>query len=155
MFTRQDILDIAIRLEENGEKTYLAACEHAPSTDIKDLLTWIAEEERHHARWFSALKERLEKGEDHALMAEFSQALVEDVVKGQTFSLQEVDFAAIDSVDAMIRTFIGFEDDTVAFYELLKSFINDPPTAAQLEIIIDEEKKHIARFQQMLSENPA
>lgn len=155
MFSQQDILDIAIRLEENGEKTYLAACAHAPSTAMRELLTWIAEEERNHARWFSALKERLAQGEDHALMAEFSQALVEDVVQGQTFSLQEVDFGTIDSVDQMIRTFIGFEDDTATFYELLKSFITDPPTAAQLEIIIAEEKKHIERFRQMLSGNPA
>jgi rubrerythrin len=150
MFTRQDILDIAIRLEENGERTYLAACAHAPVQDLQALLTWIAGEERNHAKWFGELKDRLEKGEDHALMAEFSQALVEDVVQGQTFSLQEVDFTAIASVDEMIRTFIGFEDDTVAFYELLKSFINDPPTAAQLDAIIAEEKKHIDRFRQML-----
>lgn len=155
MFTPQDILDIAIRIEENGAKTYLAAREHAPGEELKALLSWAAAEERNHARWFQALKDRLEKGEDHALMAEFSQALVEDVVQGQVFSLQEVDFAAIDTVDQMIRTFIGFEDDTVAFYELLKTFCEDLPTTAQLERIIEEEKKHIARFRQMLSGSPA
>lgn len=155
MFTQQDILDIAIRLEENGERTYLAARAHAPSEDLKSLLTWIAGEERNHARWFGTLKDRMQKGKDHALMADFSQALVEDVVKGQVFSLQEVDFAAIETADELIRTFMGFEDDTVAFYELLKTFIDDPPTSAQLEIIIAEEKKHIDRFREMLSDNPA
>ena len=152
MFTAQDILDIAIRLENNGEKTYRDARQNTPDAELKALLAWIADEERNHARWFTRLKDRLTQGEDHHLMAEMSRALVEDVVRGQAFSLQEVDFQAIDTPDKMIRTFIGFENDTLAFYEILKTFIDDPATAKQLELIIAEEKKHIAKFRQLLSE---
>ena len=153
MFTAQDILDIAIRLENNGEKTYLDASRNTQDNSLKSLLTWIAEEERAHANWFSQLKERLEKGEDHHLMAEFSRALVEDVVQGQTFSLHEVDFEAINTPEKMIRTFIGFEDDTIAFYEVLKGFIDDPTIAGQMEQIIEEEKKHMTHFRELLSES--
>lgn len=151
MFTAQDILDIAIRLENNGEKTYRDARQHAPNADLKALLAWIAQEERNHARWFTGLKDRLAKGEDHHLMAEMSRALVEDVVRGQAFSLQAVDFKTIDTADKMVRTFIGFEDDTIAFYEVLKTFIDDPAIAGQLEQIIAEERKHIAAFRELLS----
>ena len=153
MFTAQDILDIAIRLEKNGEKTYRNAQLHISNDELKTLLTWIAQEEHDHARWFTELKNRLTQGEDHHLMAELSQALVEDVVQGQAFSLQEVDFETIDSPDKMLGTFIGFEDDTIAFYEVLKSFIDETAIAAQLEQIILEEKKHMATFQDMLSES--
>ena len=154
MFSAQDILDIAIRLENNGEQTYLDARQHAPDKDLKDLLDWIAREEESHARWFNELKNRLSKGEDHHLMAQLSRALVEDVVQEQSFSLQEVDFEAIHSADEMIRTFIGFEEDTIAFYGILKSFVEDPAIAGQLEQIINEEKKHIAQFQQLLMKQP-
>jgi len=153
MFTAQDILDIAIRLEKNGEKTYLNAQLHISNDELKTLLAWIAHEEHNHARWFTDLKSRLTQGEDHHLMAEFSQALVEDVVQGQAFSLQEVDFETIDTPDKMLRTFIGFEDDTIAFYKVLKTFIDNAAIAAQLERIILEEKKHMATFQDMLSES--
>ncbi len=152
MFTAQDILDIAIRLENNGEKTYLEASRNTQDASLKSLLTWIAEEERAHANWFSQLKDRLEKGEDHHLMAELSRALVEDVVQGQAFSLHEVDFETINTSERMIRTFIGFEDDTIAFYEVLKGFIDDPTIAGQMEQIIEEEKKHMIRFRELLSE---
>jgi rubrerythrin len=152
MFTAQDILDIAIRLENNGEKTYLDASRNTQDASLKSLLTWIAEEERVHANWFSQLKDRLEKGEDHHLMAELSRALVEDVVQGQTFSLHEVDFENINTSEKMIRTFIGFEDDTIAFYEVLKGFIDDPTIAGQMEQIIAEEKKHMVRFRELLPE---
>lgn len=152
MFTAQDILDIAIRLENNGEKTYRDAGHRTADESLKALLSWIAEEEKAHARWFSDLKSRLAKAEDHHLMAELSRALVEDVVQGQAFSLQEVDFATINTPAKMVRTFIGFEDDTIAFYEVLKTFIDDPLIARQMQQIIDEEKRHMAQFQALLSE---
>lgn len=150
MFSVQDILDIAIRLENNGEKTYRDARQHTPDEQLKALLDWIAREEHNHARWFTELKNRLARGEDHHLVAEMSRALAEDVVKGQAFSLQEVDFKAIDTPEKMIRTFIGFEDDTIAFYEILKTLISEPGTASQLEQIIAEEKKHMATFRDLL-----
>jgi len=153
MFTAQDILDIAIKLEKNGEKTYRDARLHISGDALKTLLAWIAQEEHNHARWFTELKNRLTRGEDHHLMAEFSRALVEDVIQGQAFSLEDVDFETIDSPDKMLRTFIGFEDDTIAFYEVLKTFIDETAIAAQLEQIILEEKKHMAMFQEMLSES--
>ena len=151
MFSAQDILDIAIRLEKNGEKIYLDARLHISDEELKTLLEWIAQEEHDHAHWFTELKKRLTLGEDHHLMAELSRALVEDVVQGQAFSLQEVDFETIDSPEKMIRTFIGFEDDTIAFYEVLKTFIEDTAIAAQLEQIIAEEKKHMATFRELLA----
>ena len=151
MFTAQDILDIAIRLEKNGEKTYRDARLHISGDALKTLLAWIAQEEHNHARWFTELKNRLTQGEDNHLMAELSRALVEDVIQGQAFSLEEVDYETIDSPDKMLRTFIGFEDDTIAFYEVLKTFIDETAIAAQLEQIILEEKKHMATFQEMLA----
>lgn len=151
MFNAQDILNIAIRLENNGEKTYLDARQHTADADLKALLAWIAQEEQSHARWFTELKERLSRGEDHHLMAEFSSALVDDVVREQAFSLQEVDFATIDTPEKMIRTFLGFENDTIGFYEILKSFIQDPTIAEQLEQVIAEEKNHVDQFQAMLA----
>ena len=151
MFTAQDILDIAIRLENNGEKTYRDARQYISDADLRSLLDWIANEEHNHANWFTGLKEKLADGEDHHLMAELSQALVEDVVKGQSFSLQEVDFSSIETPDDMIRKFIGFEDDTIAFYQVMRALVEDPAILIQLDQIISEEQTHITRFKEMLS----
>jgi rubrerythrin len=155
MFTAHDILEIAIRLENNGEKTYRRSREHITDEELKTLLAWIAQEEHDHARWFTKLKNRLTQGEDYHLMADLSRALVEDVIQGQDFSLQEIDFKTIDTPEKMIRTFIGFEDDTIAFYEILKTFIDDPEAVSQLEQIITEEKKHMVTFREMLSKRRA
>ena len=50
MFTAHDILDIAIRLENNGEKTYRRAREHITDEELKTLLAWIARQEHDHAQ---------------------------------------------------------------------------------------------------------
>lgn len=152
MFSAEDILDIAIRLEENGEKTYLKALEHTTDEVLRALLTWIAREEQNHARWFGQLKERLSQSANHHLRAELSRALAEDVIRGQAFSLQGVDFRTVDTPDKMVRTFIGFEDDTIAFYEILKALIDEAAIVGQLEQIIAEEKQHIAQFRELLSQ---
>jgi rubrerythrin len=151
MFTAQDIFDIAIRLENNAEKTYREARRHTTDERLNTLLDWIADEEHNHARWFTTLKENLANDENSHLMADLSRALVEDVVQGQAFSLQEVDFGAIDTPDRMILTFIGFEDDTIAFYQVLKALVEDPQLLIQLDQIIAEEHKHIAKFREMRS----
>jgi rubrerythrin len=151
MFTAHDVLDIAIQLECNGEKTYRDAAAQASERKVKEILSWVADEEQNHARWFRTLKNRLIKGEDHHLIAEMSRALVEDVIQGQAFSLGEVDFPTINTPKKMMNTFIGFEDDTIAFYEFLKNFVEDPKVASHLEQIITEEKNHIVQFRDLLN----
>jgi rubrerythrin len=150
MFTAHDIIDIAIQLEKNGEKTYRNAANCASDRELKKLLDWVADEERNHAQWFCNVKNRLVKGEDHHLISEMSRALVEDVIKGQAFSLEEIDFSTLDTPEKMIHTFVGFETDTITFYELIASFVDDPAVDSQLEQIIAEEKKHIAQFRGLL-----
>jgi rubrerythrin len=153
MFNAEDLLDIALRLEHNGEKIYRNARRQTADDTLQRLLERIAREESSHADRFSNLKNRLPSGEDHHLVAEMSRALVEDVVKGQAFSLQEVDFAQIDTPRKMVRTFIGFEEDTIAFYETIGAFISDPAIARILETIIAEERRHIDQFRLWLSEH--
>jgi rubrerythrin len=117
---------------------------------LKTLLDWVAGEERNHTHWFSNLKTRMIEGEDHHLIAELSRALVEDVIQGQAFSLEEVDFSTLYTPQKMVETFIEFEDDTIVFYDFLKSFIEEPVVVKQLEQIIAEEHNHIAQFRDLL-----
>jgi len=149
MFTLYDIRELAIRLEENGEKVYRKAIRHTDNATLKNVLEWIAEEEVKHAQWFSKLKGGGELGEDHELLSEMSNSLIDQFVSDQSFSLKEVDFTQIKTIDEMIAIFIEFENDTILFYELLQSFITDDETSKALDRIIEEEKHHIERFKEI------
>ncbi len=150
MFSAYEILDIAVKLEKNGEKVYREAMDQTGDLSLKELLKWMADEEVKHAEWFSKLKSVVELNEDHHLIREMSESLVSDFVGEQSFSLKEVDFSAIKGDRELIEVFIEFERDTILFFEMLESFIVDEETGEKLNRIMDEEKDHISKLQELL-----
>ena len=150
MFTLHDILDLAIRLEKNGETVYRNACYIVDSISLNRILVATAEEEAKHAQWFSSLKHNIQTDADHPIMKEINDALIDEFVGDQSFSLKEVDFTQIKTIKDMIDIFIEFENDTILFYDMLKSFINDTETVKSLDRIINEEKDHIEKFRELL-----
>lgn len=143
MFEIKEILDVAIRLEQNGEKTYRNAMASSSDEEMNGLLAWMADEEAKHREWFSALQTQLDKGAANPFFEKMSREVFNDLIGGQSFSLKEVDFAEIGSVEELISVFTEFEQDTVLFYELIEPFIEDPDTRSHLQQIIAEEKRHI------------
>ncbi len=56
MFTVNDLIDIAVKMERNGETLYLASRQKAQSPQLKSLLKWMAEGEAAHGTWFADKK---------------------------------------------------------------------------------------------------
>lgn len=149
MFTLSDLIAIAVQMEKNGEALYRRSRVHAGNEDLAALLEWMAGEERRHAEWLRDLQQKELAGADDAIAVDMRRALVDDFVDGQTFSLQDVDFAAVRSVGEMIDIFIEFENDTLRFYDLLRTFLDNGPASLQLDTIMTEEKKHIEELSRM------
>jgi len=150
MFSAYEIIDIAEKIEKNGENVYREAIAQTEDLSLKELLKWMADEEVVHAEWFSKLKSKVELNEDFHLIKEMSGGLVSDFVGEQSFSLKEVDFSAIADIRELIEVFIEFERDTILFYEMLDSFIIDEEISEKLNRIMDEEKAHISKLQGLL-----
>jgi len=152
MFSIQEILDLAIRLENNGESVYRHAVDEVSEPELVSLLRWMADEELQHARWFSELKRKFKSHSVELFMAEMSREVFADFLGEKSFSHQDVDFSKIDRVSDLVAVFIEFEKDTILFYETLKPFIEDNDTLNNLEKIIAEENKHIAQLHQFLAD---
>ena len=152
MFSIQEILDLAIRLENNGESVYRHAVDEVSEPELVSLLRWMADEELQHARWFSELKRKFKSHSVELFMAEMSREVFADFLGEKSFSHQDVDFSKIDRVGDLVAVFIEFEKDTILFYETLKPFIEDKDTLNNLEKIIAEENKHIAQLHQFLAD---
>lgn len=143
VFEIGEILDLAIRLERNGEAEYRAAMRRVSDPRLLEMLEWMAEEEVRHRRWFENLKQTLDTGGGNPFLKEMGRSLFGDTVGSQSFSLREVDFAAIETAAELLEVFGEFENDTVVFYEMIEPFVEDGPTRGQLREIIEEEKRHI------------
>lgn len=144
MYTIEDIRDIAIQIERNGEKTYRSAAEQSTDEKMKTLFNWMADEEHKHAKWFEnmvTMKPPIIP--EHREMEAMGRSLLQEMVKNQTFSLDSEALGSAKNTEALLRLSLGFEEDTILFYEMLKNFIDEEQTAAQLEMIIDEERGHV------------
>ena len=51
----------------------------------------------------------------------------------------------------MVGRIIEFEKDTILFYELLRSFIEEKANVELLDAIIEEEKSHIRLLEEVLN----
>lgn len=143
MFSAKEIIELAIKIEKNGEAVYRSAIEKVPNPGLVSLLEWMADEEVKHANWFAELKHNLETKNENPFVEEMGHELFNEMLGDKNFSLKDVDFATIEEIDDLIETFIEFEKDSIIFYEVLKPFVEDPVVREYLNKIIDEEKHHI------------
>jgi rubrerythrin len=153
MFTLSDLLDIAIKLERNGEALYAGSLDRVGDAGLRDLLEWMASEEAAHLRMFHDMKSGLTlSNQETALRAMLPSGVLEGMIGDQAFSLDDVDFGRVGDVVQLLQTFIGFEEETIQFYGILALYVEDPAAKAGLESIIREEEGHVQKLKAMLQD---
>jgi rubrerythrin len=155
LFTANELLDMAIKLEKNGEAVYRSAIAKVKTSGLVALLEWMADEEVKHAGFFTELKLNLETKRVNPFMEEMSRELFDDLLGNRNFSLKEVDFSSIESIAELIAVFIEFEKDSVIFYKVLEPVVEDPVALEHLQRIIAEENLHIKHLQKFIGSKEA
>jgi rubrerythrin len=150
LFSTNELLDMAIKLEKNGEAVYRNAIEKVAKPEFIALLDWMADEEVKHANFFSNLKLELETNFANPFVEEMSRELFDDLLGDKNFSLKEVDFSLVENSDDLIGIFLEFEKDSVIFYTVLEPFVEDPGAREHLKKIIEEENRHIKHLQEFI-----
>jgi len=143
MFSIREIIDMAIQLEKNAETFYRAAVAKMSTPSLEPVLICLANEERDHSQWFEKLRRVAQEAKTGGQGEEISSEALRSLVGDQKFSLAEVDLANIESVKELIELAVEHEKDTIIFYQMLQSFIDDPETIKELDEIIAEEEQHI------------
>ena len=143
MFSIREIIDIAIKIEKNGESYYREAIEKISNPSLKPALLFLADQEHEHIKWFERLKAEMKSTEGHQKVVEISAPMLQSLVGDQTFSLDDADLSRLESVEKLIELAIEMERDTIIFYQMLQSFIEDYDTLKGLDEIIAEENRHI------------
>ncbi|MEK6195020.1 MAG: hypothetical protein N2F24_12440, partial [Deltaproteobacteria bacterium] len=95
MFSINEILDIAIRLEKNSETVYREAQGNVSKPEIADALAWIADEEVKHAQWFDSLRDTATIRDEATSVETLNADFLKTIIGGQTFSLDDIDFEDI------------------------------------------------------------
>ena len=150
MFTIRDIIDLAIQIEENGARMYRKAAQDVSDPFIAAALLRLADEEVKHVNWFAELKVEAEEAIDDPQLEEAGKRVLQSVLGDQSFSLNDVDLSSIRGIRGLLGVAVEFEKDTVLFYEMIRSFVDDKKTLGYLDTIITEENRHIQLIQAAL-----
>jgi rubrerythrin len=143
MFTMGEIIDLAVRIEKNGEKVYRKAADEVSRPSLASLLEWLADQELEHEKWFKQLGRAAETRVEVPRLEEIGKEILRGVLGDQAFSINDVDFARVEDINDLLGLSLEFEKDTILFYEMLSEFIDDAETIRQLGRIIEEEYRHV------------
>jgi rubrerythrin len=150
MFTIGDIIDMAVQIEQNGEKLYRDAAEKADDPRLASTLQWLADEEVNHAEKFSKMKEGFEETVADPSIQDMGKGLLRRSLGDKAFSLEDIDLSSLDQVETLLEWAIEFEQDTILFYEMIRTFLKDKGTRKFVDEIIEEELGHIRTLEEFL-----
>lgn len=150
MFTLGEIIDLAIRIEKNGEKAYRKGREEVSDPSLASLLQWLADEEAEHEKWFYQLKDLAGTAQTDPRLDEMARAVLGGVLGERAFSIEEADFSKIEDVNHLLELSMEFERDTILFYQMLSAFLEEEKVLEQIHKIIEEENHHVLVLEDLL-----
>lgn len=151
MFRVAEILDMAIAIERQGMAFYDACLQMSESSEINKIFKYLRDQEDKHRAIFSGMKE---KTTDLRLPEDFSgeyEGYLNQFVRDKVFSSPQAAAEKardLKTVRAVVDWALGFEQDSIDFYSIVKHAVRTSDAEA-IDGIIAEEKRHIERLRTM------
>jgi rubrerythrin len=151
-YSGQEIIEIAVRIEENGHDFYTNAAEMTYGTnDTKSLFLDLAEKEVMHIAIFQKMADKFD-AESFDFQAEdasdYVSHLAETHIFGKPDSGKELAKKVKTSKEALEIAY-KFENDSVDFYTALEKHARSD-SKKLVRQIIGEEKEHAAEIKQFM-----
>ena len=150
LLSSSEVLQFAVKIEENGRHFYRSFADKFNSESEKDVFTYLADEEEKHIRIFSEMLKSIENYEPatsypdeyfgylkaYADTLIFTKDKIEKEVKNITSGIEAVDFG------------IRRELDSILYYQEIKSYVPEEENS-RIDIVISQERLHFMRLNQL------
>ena len=148
IFAGSEIVELGIQIEKNGRDFYNTLIRRSKGKDAEEIFKYLAGEEEKHIATFRRILDNLEKyeppesypGEYFAYM----NALASDYVFTQKDKGKEI-ANNITSDEEAVEEGIGFEKDSILFYEGMKKVIPEYDHKV-LDEMITQEQDHLRQL---------
>jgi rubrerythrin len=147
-FKVEDLLQMAVIIEQKGYDFYSAVIEKSPERRVKNEIRFLREEEVRHKSLFQEMLKK--KGKSAS--GKVSAAL--DVLLRREFTnpLEElISSKKIESNEEALKFGVSMEQKIVDFYAVLKDLPGAAPIAADLATVSAEDQAHVSKLNAMLS----
>jgi rubrerythrin len=153
LLTGDEIIEIAVGLEERGEAFYNAAAEQATRAEVKALFEELAVQERYHRRAFQQMGRGVVELALSPEQWDQFQAYTGALLQQSLFDRPEGALSqAVEATDEQnaLKAALGFEKETLLFFHELREAVKGPARQT-MDRIIEEERRHIQRLSGMLA----
>jgi rubrerythrin len=145
VFAATDVVEFAIRIEENGANFYRFAAQIATDKGAKNLFEQLANEELHHKRIFEKILAALDNSvPPEGYDGEYAAYMHSYVDNAAIFKKEVLDREMTHVKDA--ATALDFalrrEMDSILYYHEIKGLVHADDHAA-IDEIIAEERRHV------------
>ena len=153
LFNADEILEIAVTIERNGQKFYRAAAEVTDAIEAKTLLIKLADWEASHEQRFKKMKSEL-SGADYASLDPDGSvaAFLRSVADGKIFNLDAFD-SDIQRMTGNLRSVfneaIGREQVAVTYFSAVRDIVPEAFGKNSIDDIVREELSHIVALNEM------
>ncbi|OGP16576.1 MAG: hypothetical protein A2V21_300140 [Deltaproteobacteria bacterium GWC2_55_46] len=152
-FTGKEILDMALRIEENGMKYYYDASKGARTKELKVLFKLLSDEEGNHIKVFKDLKKLLVEDTTEGFdpyLGEAQQYLF-TMADSEVFTNPDAgkDAArAVKGEQEAVNMALNMEKESLLFYYELERMIREKDRNV-INSLIEQEKEHVRRLTAM------
>ena len=145
VFTASDIVEFAIRIEENGANFYRFAVQLAKDESTKNLFEQLATAEDHHKKTFEKIFAAMDKAAPpEGYPGEYAAYLHNYVDNAIIFKKEALDqeLAKVKDTASALNFAIQREMDSILYYHEIKGLVpaNEHGT---VDKIIEEERRHL------------
>ena len=150
LFEPSEVFQFAIRIEENGEKFYRQMVQKFEDPKVKELFSYLADEEVKHKKTYEEMVSKIEKyepfetfpGEYFAYLRAYADKII--------FTQKEFDeeIAKIKDINAALDYAINAELNSILYYQEVKNLVSENQRST-IDKIIEEERRHFVKLSEI------
>jgi rubrerythrin len=155
-FNAEEVFKMGMDIETNGEAYYRKAAELTKDAEVKKVLFDLMEEEKKHFDTFKKLLESLPAksslptvGDPEGQENLYLNALVKSRLFNNVHEAEEL-ASKVKTAEEVLKAALTFEKDTILFFQTMKSMTREDLGRAEVDMLIEEERKHVVRISEEL-----
>lgn len=143
IFEPSEIFQLAIRIEENGERFYRRMAEKLDDKKVKELFSALADEEIKHRLTYEGMVSNIERYEPFESFPGEYFAYLRAYADNHIFTKEKLneEMESITDAASALKFAIDRELDSILYYQEVKKLVPEKQRNV-IDKIIDEERRH-------------
>jgi len=142
IFAGSEVVEIGIQIEINGRDFYNTLLKQTKNPKAAEIFKFLSQEEERHIKAFQGILEKVRKYEPQGLDSDEYYAYMNALASEHVFTKKDqgVKIAQLIKTDKeAIQKAIGFEEDSIVYYEGVRKVVPDFDQKVVDELIAQEQ----------------